>query len=198
MRPPRQWSGRLGAVSLLIAVALTANGQPAPDAEPGERYRVLVERNIFSRSRRAPQGPPAPVATRPAGVAVDDTDQYLVLTGASKGDIEIAFIEDTRTGQTTRLRTGDAVGKGKIVTITLRNIEYEREGQIAKIEIGSNLTGSTVSAMPAATGPSTQPAEAADGAGPATDKAPPPSAAPGGAISVLERMRRRRQEQTDR
>ena len=194
MRPPHQWSGRLGVVGLLIAAALTANGQPAPDAEPRERYRVLVERNIFSRSRRAPQGPPPPVSTRPA--AVVDTDQYLVLTGAGKGDSEIAFIEDTRTGRTTRLRTGDAVGKGKIVTITLRHIEYEREGQIVKIEIGSNLAGSTVSA--AAIGPSTQPAEAADGAGPATDEAPPPNAAPGGANSVLEQMRRRRQQQTDR
>ena len=198
MRPPRQWSGRLGAVGLLIAAALTASGQPAPDAEPRERYRVLVERNIFSRSRRAPQGPPPPVSTRPAAVVVDDADKYLVLTGASKGDGEIAFIEDTRTGQTTRVRTGDAVGKGKIVTITLRHIEYEREGQIGKIEIGSNLAGSAGSAMPAATGPSTQPAEAADGADPATDEARPPGAAPGGANAVLEQMRRRRQQQTDR
>jgi len=188
MRPAFQRFGRLGALGLLIAVVLSASGQPAPDAGSWDRYRVLVERNIFVRDRRAPQED-RPVSPPP--VITVDTDGYLVLTGVAQRDRGIAFIEDTRTGQTARVRTGDAIGKGKVVKITLSHIEYQRDGRIVKIEIGSNLAGSTVSNMPVTTSPATEPAAAIDGNG-------PPSTAPSGAADILERMRQRRQQQTNR
>jgi hypothetical protein len=180
---------------LLLALlgAMAAAAAPSTDDGAGrtaswDRYRVLSERNIFVRDRWRP--PVKPVSSGPAPLI--DPDSRLVLTGiGQEGSETAAFIEDTRTGLTLRARTGDAVGKGKLAEISLDCIEYECEGSIRRIEIGTTLAGSTAWRTPTQTAATTQPAAPLE----ASTSAP---AVPADILSIEERMRRQRQQQLGR
>ena len=170
-------------------LVLCGGGETTSAADRWDHYRVLMERNIFVRERT--RGRERRFTTsRPVGVI--DTDGNLVLTGtAQQGGKGVAFVKDTRSGQTANVRTGGSVGKGKLVTITLDYVVYEYEGVTRRIKIGSNLAGVAVrrgpTTMSASTGPSTAPV--GKGAGEAVDS---------NAAAILERMRRRRAQELTR
>ena len=158
-------------------------GETTNAAARWDHYRVLMDRNIFVR-KRTPRRERRFTTSRRVGVI--DTDDKLVLTGtAQQGGKGVAFVKDTRSGQTANVRTGSPVGKGKLVKITLDYVVYEYEGVTRRIKIGSNLAGLAVrrgpTTMSASTGPSTAPA--GKGAGEAVDS---------NTAAILERMRRRR------
>jgi hypothetical protein len=196
-----------------IAGLVLAAGSPLP-AENGEgdswdRYRVLVERNMFLRNRRPPRSrDPSAGPTMP----VRDSDRDVILTGIVRhGDEYFAFFENVATGLTRRIRAGQAVGKGRIRSITLDGVEYDREGAASQIEVGRSLAGTYVvraTTRPAATqpaGPPSGPEEpATQPAGPTTDSsAAPPAAPPEGAggsdaMDIEEQMRRRREQELRR
>ena len=173
----------------LAAVAASSTDDPARRTVSWDRYRVLSERNIFARDRgRRPTN--RPVSSQPA-IAINP-DKYLALTGIGQDGREgVAFVEDTRSRKTVRVRTGDPIGQGRLVKITLDYVEYQCKGSTTRIEIGSRLDGSRVSVVPTTTAPSTQPgaAVAASRPGDATDA---------GIAAILERMRRRREQETGR
>lgn len=105
-----------------------------------DTYRIVVERNMFSRQRgpritrtrrQVPVAPPAP-----------DPESYVVLKGIVQEDgTFIAFLEDTQSGQVVRVRQGDSVVRGKIKALTLDSIEYEFEDKITTVTMGLNLQG---------------------------------------------------------
>ena len=207
-----QWMPAAAAAIALAAV------WPAPAAEPADswqRYRILVDRNIFLRNRRRPQ-PRTIRSARWTQPTTTDTDGDLVLTGIARRDgTFVAFFEDLQTGLTIQVPTGRTVGKGKIAAISLNGVEYQRDGAVRSIEIGRRLTGSDLPrrAERSTLGPSTRPlASRGPGDGspdrPATTttaaatkpKAASPRAAPGGAknsdiADILKRMRSRRQQE---
>ena len=155
-----------------------------------DRYQVLSERNIFVRNRG--QITENKDGSAQTVKAIDDTDQYFVLTGtAQRGQEGIAFVEDIRSGQTVKVRTGDPIGKGKLIRITLDHAEYECEGKTTRIEIGNTFTGitapqvSTVTAVPPEPGISADPSRSAHETD--ADKA-----------AVIEQMRKRREQQMGR
>ena len=167
-------------LGVLTTFAVPSTGGEIHRPVSWEHYRVLSERNIFVRDRRRPrENQSAP--DQPAGII--NTDKYLVLTGIGhQGREGIAFVEDTRSGETIRIRTGDPIGNGRIVRITLDYAEYECKENTIRIGIGSSLVGLTVSYAPAASA----------GAGQSGD-------APGSDTSaILERMRKRREQETNR
>jgi len=103
-------------------------------------YGLILERNIFTRDRgrREPEPsraernvpPPPPV------------QKSYVLTGISRwGEEYIAFVENTRYGDTQMYRLGNTVADMKIKHITLDAIELEKDTQTITIQIGSDLTG---------------------------------------------------------
>lgn len=176
-------------LGVLTIFAVASTGGQASRPVSWEHYRVLTERNIFVRNRRQ-QRESQTASEQPAGVI--NTDRYLVLTGIGHcGSEGIAFVEDTRSVETIRKRTGEHVGNGRLVKITLDYVEYECKGNTIRIEIGGNLAGSTVRRMSTETATSTKPAAPADAGGsvntPKTNTA-----------AILERMRRRREQETNR
>ncbi len=102
-------------------------------------YKILVDRNIFSRNR----GRSFERESREAKEqVVPAPESYLVLKGIiQQGSKRIAFFEDSRTGETMRARIGDAVARGKVQNITLDTVEYELNGKLTKTEVGENLEG---------------------------------------------------------
>lgn len=183
-RPRLLWLQVLLVV--LTTFAVSSTGEETRRAASWDHYRVLSERNIFVRNRRRPRERQS-APDQPTNVI--NTDKYLVLTGIGYQSLEgIAFVEDTRSAKTSRIRTGDPVGNGRLVRITPDYAEYECKGNTIRIEIGSSLAGSTASRMSAETATSTKPASPSDADGsvdtPKTDTS-----------AILERMRRRREQE---
>jgi len=211
--------GRAAALLVAAVIGLVSAASAATDkADSWDRFRVLVERNMFLRNRRLPRPPQVGRAAPPA----DSPERQVVLTGTALCGTEfVAFFEDIRTGKTLRARAGGAVGAGKLKAVTLNGVEYETGGKATKIEIGWSLIGEAASLpsrrlsttaepdlLPAepettpemngqkAAGEQTKPASTDD----APDAKPKETASPGGAgnadiADILERMRRRREEE---
>jgi len=180
----------LSLLVLLVApMALALDSSEANEAASWDRYRMLSERNIFVRDRGGlPESKPVTEQTVRA-IDDDDSDRYLLLTATvQRGREGIAFVEDTRSGETVKVRTGHPIGKGKLVKITLGHVEYEREGTTTRIEIGSSLAGLTVSPVSTATAASPEPDVS-------TDPDKPTNATDGDTSAILERMRRRREQE---
>jgi hypothetical protein len=220
------------AAFLGVMLAATAMAeQPAASTaiaptDSYEKYRAVTERNIFLKNRtRAVEErtheAPASERTTPAPEPGSD-EACLVLTGVvSQGDDWVAFIEDTRTGQTTRMRAGRTLGGGTLASIAITGIDYYREGDHKAVAVGQNLAGLTP-ALPSAipTSPTTTTSTTTTTTSSATTATSTPSAtitvpvtsaasgstqmqpasvpAAGGSNDVLERLRRRRAEEMNR
>ena len=192
-------------VASVLAIVLPPRAAAAQERS-WESYRVLVERNIFLRNRRAARtrGPSATTMR-----AVYDSDRDFVLTGIGRRNGEtVAFFENTRTQTTTRVSIGQAVGKGAARAITLDSVEYERGGAVTRIEIGYALQGGrfvreTVAAStPVTTAPdessvsTTGPATASSQPAPEETPTPSGSGADSGDVSdILRQMRQRREQE---
>lgn len=122
-------------------LSTTVPGQePANPSYSWDTYRIVVERNMFSRQRgprvdrsrrQVPVAPPAP-----------DPESYVVLKGIVQEDgAFIAFLEDTQSGQIRRVRQGDSVVRGRIKSLTLDSIEYEFGDRTVTVTMGLNLQG---------------------------------------------------------
>jgi len=134
------------AVLLGLGVAAWPDGGegqgPTNPSDSWDTYKIVVERNMFSRQRGArvdrsrterqvPVAPPAP-----------DPESYVVLKGIVQEDgAFIAFLEDTQSGQILRVRQGDSVVRGKIKALTLDSIEYEFADRTTIVTMGLNLEG---------------------------------------------------------
>ncbi len=123
----------------LADVSFALSAEQGDDAQFWDNYRVLVEQNIFSRQRgRALRKDDSKPKERPAPAL----ESYFVLKGIVRQNAEyVAFLEDTRMGETVRARVGDSIARGRLKSLTLDNIEFEMDANTIKIEIGDSLQG---------------------------------------------------------
>jgi hypothetical protein len=139
---------------IVVMEAATGLGQPAAagtEQQPApplvrsggagwEAYKVIVERNMFSRQRgarpersdrRETRTPPAP-----------NPESYYVLKGiVQEDDVFICFLEDTQRGEILRIRKGDSVARGVVKALSLDSIEYQFEDRTVTVTIGHDLEG---------------------------------------------------------
>jgi len=194
---------RLVPVIAAVAAAVASSACAATGRQDSwEKYRLLADRNIFVRDRRAPRpahhGPSGPAPTLDAG-------RHMVLTGtARQRDEFLAFFEDSRTGRTLWAQVGDSLLDGRIKAITLNGVEYESDGTTTMVKIGYSLTGEAPPPPALTREVGTPPAEPEPDKTPATAPAPGPeegkpgasSPAPAPALTeILERMRQRREQE---
>ena len=132
----------------LITSLLCFLGAPTfAEQEPSQQnawdgYKVIVEKNIFSRNRwqQAEKTVMQGRATAPARVRAPESS--FVLRGITRDeDGFIAFIEDTRTYNMARTRVGDSVTEGTVKDMTLDHMAFELNGEMHQIEIGMDLGG---------------------------------------------------------
>jgi hypothetical protein len=151
------WCGALYAAAPTTA--------PAP-AKPtfSERYSIVSDKNIFlrDRSRGAPTTASTQSSTHRSTPLPEET---LMLTGIVLEDVGMrAYIEDSVTFRILKLAVGESVARGKITSIDLDAVEYERNGQRKWIVIGYDFTGrpaqiassTTYTPADATTSPTTQ------------------------------------------
>jgi hypothetical protein len=108
-----------------------------------EDYGIILDQNIFLRDRH-----PRPVVDNRPVVQIPQ-EQTLVLTGISQepDGTYYAFVEDVAQNRTLKLKAGDEVARGKISEITIDQICYEHEDKKTWVAAGSNLSGTQVLSM---------------------------------------------------
>ncbi len=123
----------------LADVGFVLSAEQRDDAQFWDNYRVLVEQNIFSRQRGRSLDRDD---SKPREVAAPAPESYFVLKGIVRQNEDyVAFLENTRMGETIKARVGDSIARGRLKSLTLDNIEFELDANIIKIGIGDNLQG---------------------------------------------------------
>ena len=151
-----------------------------------ERYTILIERNIFSKSRRSPAQRSREEKERErerersrerSGGAPEDS---YVLTGTLKrGYVTLAFIENVTSGVTVRIKEGEPFAGGTVTRIALDSVDFEVGGRSKTIEVGRTLTGGLAtlrSSSPPSSSPSSGPPRGGADFRPPRGDAPSPSA----------------------
>lgn len=169
-----------------------------------DRFKVLVQRNMFSKERGRPREESKRERKREAP-PVPRIEADLVLIGVVQKDgLPAAIVENRVSGKIVTLKPGDSIGAGVAKVISLDSIDFEADGILHVIRIGSTLAGTapktitTVSETPAATTPApngTALPSPLTSSTTSTGPAAPASPAGSAGESVLERMRRKRQEE---
>lgn len=155
-----------------------------------EDYRLVLDRNIFSRTRVIYR---EPTSTQPSAPISYQSQPALAFTGVTEdGGTVTAFIEDRRSGRTTLYHVGDGIGDGqKITSINLDSIEYTtKDGRAVRVELGNALESGpsyAVSSGSPVTNPST-----------GTVTTPGTTGGSGDSNDILEKLRQRRLQETKR
>ena len=159
-------------VALALTLGAGAYGAEPPAAPQAvwDKYKVLIERNMFLKERaRATRRPATTTAARPS----HPPEHYVMVTGITRqAEAYIAFLENTSDGRTTRVRAGSEIAGGRIADISMDAVTFEKDGRTTKVELGKSLDGGA--------------AAASSGAAPAS------TPASGDEMSIIERMRLRR------
>jgi hypothetical protein len=156
-------------------------------------FAVLTSRSIFVHGfERAPRigsdQPSGPAPRTPEQIA----EQSFVFNGATRVENEaVALLEDTNAQKTIKVKVGEPIAAGKISNITLDKLEYTaRSGKVVSVAIGHNLEGGE--AMAGALRPTPFSSAVGSTTGPTTG----PAGAPSGTMSIQERLRLRRLQET--
>jgi len=137
---------RLFALLVVVSVLAIAMwpagglGEELAQQDSWEAFKVIVERNMFSRQRgrRVEQVQGEQMRTP----AVMNPESYYVLKGIAQEDGEfVAFLEDTQRGQILRVRKGDSVARGIVKALTLDTIEYQSGERTTTVAMGYDLEG---------------------------------------------------------
>ena len=184
------------AAVLISVSALSSEPEKPPVDAPNawERYRVLSSRNIFSKTR----GQPAAMQIKKSSeskVADGDKEKKdvsatrveldFVLNGIVAKDGELtAFLENRKAGTLSTAKSGDPVAAGKLTAIMLDGVQYESNGTQTLVGIGKALDGSIP--LPKADTPKSSTTGTTDAR---------PDSGSSSENAILERMRKKRQEE---
>ena len=166
-----------------------------PRDEDRSAFRDITDYNIFKADRRRiaervdkERNPPQPsdtVTTRPEPVEETpaDPDTRYRLTGISHDAAgPIAYIEDTATGEVSRVQGPADFSQGKITVIGYETLVYVVDDDPRRVLIGQNLTGQVAT-----------PANVVSSGTPSTGGADTPK--PGSREAILKAMRERRERE---
>ena len=185
-------AGVLGLVAAAWA-ASERGGDRSAREDSWDTYRVIVERNMFSRQRGVRRERFTSEERRPLP-PVPNPESYYVLKGIVQEDsVFTAFIEDTQRGGVLRVGKGDKVARGEVKAISLDSIEYQLGEKTITVTLGLDLEGgqgtvslaSLIEGVQASSPPSTS-------EGPGESTGAPASA---DEADILRQLMQRRQQQ---
>jgi hypothetical protein len=167
------------------AIASDVGVAPQSKASDWERYKILTQRNIFSKDRgrrderrsdeRKDKEKEAPPEPKP--------EADILLIGIVEKDGQLAaFFENSKTGKIEIVKSGEAIARGKLAAISMDSIEYVRNETTTAVTIGKTLDGAT------AENSSGEPVRTST-----TDASGTPLSSD--ANSLIDKMRRKRQEE---
>ena len=134
------------AISAVAATDARKSGSREDGALP-KSYRVLLSRSVF-----AANGKPDAEANAPASAPTPES--LLALKGVVQDDQKFtAFVENVPQKRVIQLKVGDAIARGRIVAITLHELQYESGGRRTRVAIGQALSGISPTTQPSIDGP---------------------------------------------
>jgi hypothetical protein len=149
----------------------------------GTDFTVLKHRSIFIHGQQTHDIDDA--RSTIASVNVARPESMLVFNGVARVNDQLAaFFEDTDSHDVVVRRVGDALAQGHITRITLDSIDYDAGGHVTHVGLGQSLDGGNGASL------ADQPTGSFSGASGSSG-----SSGSGSGDSVLERLRRRRQQQ---
>jgi type II secretory pathway component PulC len=186
-------------IGLAIVMAVMAGGVQTSAGESStapsssyEDYKIVYEKNIFSRLRYTP-----PAQSREAGGTRKETvvlSLYVLRGVAVETQNRLAFIEDEISGQSRRLTVGDMILEGTITEIYPDRVVFRENDQSRDIRIGQEFDRlESVVERPIA-GSAESPTQTA----PASSAAPAKSSAPASSADeadVLKKLLERRKQE---
>jgi hypothetical protein len=142
----------LVVICILAAIGISYAAETPAD-EAGEfwsQYKIIVERNIFSRNRgarTADRSVSSEEARRPP--PTPQPESYFVLKGIAKvNESFVAFFEDSRGGEVIRVRAQDTIARGSIVKLTLDSAAYQNDANTVDVKVGQTLEGELAGTAP--------------------------------------------------
>jgi len=187
---------------ILGAICLSGAAQTStpPPQDSFSKYRIITERNIFSRQRGRRAATPRTDRERTVRQYTPPSpESYLVLKGLAKVDnVYVAFFEDTRGGALIRVTAGAGLARGRITKLNLDSVVYQRGDNKASIAIGQTLEGRLAPATLsldnlvelARTAPIASSTQPADGNQPPAAETPPADEA-----DILRKLMERRKQE---
>jgi type II secretory pathway component PulC len=131
-------------IGLAIVMAAIAGGErtfaeesAAAPSSSYEDYKIIYEKNIFSRLRYTPLS-----QSREAGGTRKETvvlSLYVLRGVAVETQNRLAFVEDEISGQTRRLTVGDMILEGTIAEIHPDRVVFRENDQSRDIRIGQEF-----------------------------------------------------------
>lgn len=180
--------------------------QPAKlvlEHRPWSYYKPLTVHNIFTRARAGEaEKPDKPVKSATPSTTADTQPQpEWVLTGiVIHADENLAFFENSRTHVTLRLKAGEEIGPSRLTSIRPDSVLLTTGGEDRSVQIGTTIDGSTASLGDATTGSvfgDSTPATSSTGSS-ATSSGSTPVLDDASKMSIIERMRARRLQESSK
>ncbi|MFC1764532.1 hypothetical protein ACFL6U_21000 [Planctomycetota bacterium] len=127
-----------------VTLGQTSNDSDA-NANQGDlwsQFKLIVDRNIFSRQRGQRQRPERRSSKPERPLYVATPESTIVLKGVVKDNNQfVAFFEDTRSYSILRIRVGMDVARGKVEALTLDHVVFVHDGKTRIVTVGQNLEG---------------------------------------------------------
>lgn len=118
-----------------MTIAMNAYAQEiqTDSQKPFEKYRILLERNIFDPNRRKVE----PVFVEP--VTAPPTEQISLIGTMIYEKEAFAFFEGTRSEYKTAVRLQDSIAGYRVTKVDTEGIELENEGRQISLPVGMAL-----------------------------------------------------------
>jgi hypothetical protein len=142
-------NGGNGQYGMFGAASTEPDSTPMPPSMTGN-WAMLTERSIFLPTGFLPsdnQQPDQQTVTPPEDrlVLVGIYEAIGMNTAASPTTQPlVAFVEDNDSGQVAPLKVGDAIAGGKVLALSLEEMDFQLHGIVQRLEIGQNLSGSQI------------------------------------------------------
>lgn len=142
---PRKTLTRLLLILLVVGISPWTHGQSSEEKATNEKdlwsqFKIVVERNIFSRQRGRRRRQERSEVERPRYVPTPES--MVVLKGVvEENGLFEAFFEDTRAGSMLRIRKGQDVARGQVEALTLDHVVFRHGDKTRIVTLGQNLEG---------------------------------------------------------
>lgn len=127
------------SMMLVMAVGVFASAEEtaSPAAPAYENYKLIYEKNIFSRTRYTPERERRTNATIRRETVI--LSLYVLRGVAVETQNRLAFVEDQISGQFKRLVAGDQLLNGTIAEIHVDRVVFKEDDQVRDIRVGQEF-----------------------------------------------------------
>lgn len=178
-----------GVIVTAMVILLLGNGTAFSAEEQNssqnsyDKYKVIFERNIFSKDRL----PPRETQAGAGRVKKTQVLSIYVLRGiAVQKEEKVAFVEEQISGQTMKAEIGTELLNGRITEIKYDRVAFEQNGRIKYVKVGGEFgkTETTVISMVSEESQQETPVEK-----------PADSSTPGEESDILKKLMERRRSE---